>query len=398
MATEIEALRVLVVSKDSSLIGSTRKALAKNKSYSFLNNKISEKEYASEIAEIEPDVLLLDYTFLEDAYSYLANFTIEHASSAIVVVLPDSADADADRLLLSGARETLEYPFQPDDLEMAIDRAVERQQRNMPHVSSAWSEEEGERPSQVVTVFSPKGGVATTTTAVNIAISLYRILKEDVLVIDGKHLFGHLALYCNLRTSNSITDLTAHAGNLDEHLIKQVVVKHTSGIYVLPSPSAIAKAQGIKPDALFKVIQSLQREFPYIIIDGGSFLDENTVTYMDSSQKILLILNPDIASMRDIRQFMDVSTTLSYPREKMLLILNLAGRKGDVKREEVERILKMNIFGKVPADVNLAQTCLNEGVPVVVKKPHHPISKAYGDIAKDLLKVLKTSLSDRKGK
>ncbi len=48
----------------------------------------------------------------------------------------------------------------------------------------------------------------------------------------------------------------------------------------------------------------------------------------------------------------------------------------------------MKVFGKIPADENLALSCLNEGVPIVMKKGRHPISKAYADITKDLLKII----------
>lgn len=240
------------------------------------------------------------------------------------------------------------------------------------------------------TVFSPKGGVGTTTISANLAISLHKALKEDVLLIDGKHLFGHIALYFNLLTGNSMTDLIAHAGNLDERLIKQVVIQHSSGVYVLPSPNSITEAQGIKPDDLFKVIKSLQLVFPNIIIDAGNNLNENTVTYMDSSNKILLVVNPDIASMRDARQFMEISTTLTYPKDKILLILNLAGRKADVKKDDLENILKMKTFGVIPSDGNLALSSLNEGIPILLKSPHHPISKAFIDITKDLVKLVQT--------
>jgi len=134
--------------------------------------------------------------------------------------------------------------------------------------------------------------------------------------------------------------------------------------------------------------------FPNIIIDGGNYLNENTVTYMDSSDKILLVFNPDIASMRDVRQFMEISATLSYPKDKTLLILNLTGRKADVKMEEIENILKMKIFGKIPADDNLALSSLNEGVPILLKKPHHPISKAFNEITKELVKIVQTSKTE----
>jgi MinD-like ATPase involved in chromosome partitioning or flagellar assembly len=51
----------------------------------------------------------------------------------------------------------------------------------------------------------------------------------------------------------------------------------------------------------------------------------------------------------------------------------------------------MEIFGKIPTDENLALNCLNEGVPILLKKPHHPISKAFSDIAKELVKIIQTS-------
>jgi pilus assembly protein CpaE len=110
---------------------------------------------------------------------------------------------------------------------------------------------------------------------------------------------------------------------------------------------------------------------------------------MDLSERILLVLNPDLASLRDVRQFIEVTKSLSYPPQKTLLILNLIGRKADVKREEIEQILNMKIFGRIPADEDLALTCLNEGVPIVLKNSRHPISKAYEEITSALVKQIK---------
>jgi pilus assembly protein CpaE len=73
------------------------------------------------------------------------------------------------------------------------------------------------------------------------------------------------------------------------------------------------------------------------------------------------------------------------------LILNQTGRKADVRKEEIENILKMKIFGKIPADENLALSSLNEGVPILIKNPRHPISKAFYDITAELVKIIQTS-------
>lgn len=241
---------------------------------------------------------------------------------------------------------------------------------------------------RVITVFSPKGGVGTTSVAANLGISMHKLLDEDVLVVDGKHLFGHLALYCNLRTSNSINDLIEHAGSLDERLIRQVVFQHNSGIYVLPSPNSIVEAQGIQPNDLYTVLQALQDVYPNIIIDGGNYLHENTVTYMDTSGKVLVVLNPDLASLRDTRKFLDLAgSVLAYPKEKMLLVLNFAGRKENIKKDEIEKILSTKIFSEIPYDSNLTLSAINEGVPFILKKPRHAISRSINEISENLVDI-----------
>ena len=389
-----QSTTILLVSKNPSVIESTRTTLEKEKILKLIEKKVTSKNLFPVIAETQPDVILLDFEFQKHPFDLVDKITSKYSMCAVVAILSESEKVDSDRVLVSGARDFIQYPYQSDNLVITIKRVIELLERSKAHPSLTPVLDTYVKHNNTFTIFSPKGGVGTTTISTNLAISLHKTLKEDVLVVDGKHLFGHIALYYNLRTGNSITDLITQADMLDERLIKQVVVRHTSGIHVLPSPNSITEAQGIEPENLFKVIQSLQMVFPNIIIDGGNNLNENTVTYMDSSDEILLVLNPDIASMRDVRQFMDVSATLSYPKDKILLILNLTGRKANVEREEIEKILKMKIFGKIPADANLALSSLNEGVPILMKKPSHPISKAFFDITKELVKIIQTSKTE----
>jgi pilus assembly protein CpaE len=391
MAKTIGSEMILLVSNNTSILEATRMAIANEEMLKLIDRELTLKDLFQVIAETQPDVILVDFEFDPHPYELLDKIASENPLCAVVAILSESGMGNSDRVVLSGARAFIQYPYRADNLVTTIKRVLELMQRNQAYSSEISDLDTTVKPRNTITVFSPKGGVGTTTIATNLAISLHKTLKEDVLLIDGKHLFGHVALYLNLRSGNSITDLIAHACMLDQTLMKQVVVKHISGIFVLPSPYSITEAQGIRPDNLFNVIQSLQQVFPYIIIDGGSNLNDNTVTYMDSSDKILLVLSSDLASMRDARQFLEISASLSYPKDKTLLILNQTGRKEDVKSEEIENILKVKIFGKNPTDESLALSSVNEGVPILLKKPHHPISKSFLDIAKELSKILKTA-------
>jgi pilus assembly protein CpaE len=389
MPTNATPATVLLVSKDQAVIDATRSALADEENVSLVDQEVTSGNLISIINRTQPDVILLDFAFLKQPFNLLDRLAADFPASTLVAILSDADLAQSDRVVLSGARAFIIFPYRPGKLQITIQRMIELKERTQMRQADESETVKKESARHTFTVFSPKGGTGTTTIAANLAISMHKALKEDVLLVDGKHLFGHTALYLNLRTANSITDLIAHAGMLDQQLINQVVVKHVSGIHVLPSPNSITQAQGIRPEDLYKVIQSLQSVFPHIIIDAGNNLNENSVTYLDASDKILLVFNPDLASMRDVGMFMEISASLSYPKEKTLLIVNRAGRKADVKNTEIENILKMEIFGTIPADDELALSSLNEGVPILLKKPRHRISKAYNQIIKELIKTPK---------
>ena len=310
MSPAAKPATILLVSKNLSIIEATHSTLSKVESLNLILKEVTPENLLPVIAETQPDIVLLDFEFQRQPFELMDKIASEYPGCAVIAILPESEMVNSDRVVLSGARAFILYPYRSDNLVTTIKRVIELMVRHQVFSQSPTLESYS-KPKNTFTVFSPKGGVGTTTIATNLALSLHKALNEDVLLIDGKHLFGDVALYLNLHTGNSITDLISHAGLLDQRLIKQVVVRHISGIHVLPSPNSITEAQGIRPEDLFKVMGSLQQVFPYIIIDGGNNLNENTVTYMDSSDKILLVLNSDLASLRDVRQFMEITENLS---------------------------------------------------------------------------------------
>ncbi len=389
--TKAAVKKILLISTNPFILEATRNKLT-NVAFLHLISKVVTRENISEvITENQPDVILLDFEFHKQPYDLIVRLKSEYPGCPLISILPEDELDNSERVISSGAKAFILFPYQADILVVTIKRVMELTVRKQDYLIRIPETVIDTKPRNTFMVFSPKGGAGTTSIAINLAISLHKTLKQDVLLIDGKHHFGHVAMYLNLHTGNSITDLLTHVNLLDERMIKQVAIRHNSGVQVLPSPNSIIDAQGIKPENLFKMIQKLQEIYPVIIIDGGNYLSENAVTYMDSSDKILLVLTPDLASIRDVRQFMEIATTLSYPKSKLMYILNLTGRKADVRKEEIENILKIQFLGKIPADENLALSCLNEGVPILMKSPRHPISTAFADITADLVTMIQTS-------
>jgi pilus assembly protein CpaE len=222
---------------------------------------------------------------------------------------------------------------------------------------------------------------------VNLAQAIHEESEQRVLLFEGKQFFGHIDVLLNIRTHNTLIDLIPHANNLDEGLIHDVVVEHASGIHVLLGPSNIQVAHGLRPDDLYSVMVGLQRFFDFVVIDAGSSLSENTVTLMDASDRIMVVGTPDLASLRDVSRFIQISQSLSYPSEKILVVLNREGQLGGVKTKDIESTLKRQVFAKIPDDGQNVQRSLNRGVPLQVKYPRSLTAKAIKKLSKDLIEM-----------
>ncbi len=239
-------------------------------------------------------------------------------------------------------------------------------------------------------MFSPRGGVGCSTLAANLALALRDHTAERVLLLDGKLLFGHIGLMLNVRTPNSIADLIPHAATLDDELVGEVVAEHASGIHVLLRPSEVEVAQGIRAEDLFNVLTGVSRMYDFIVIDAGSTLNETTVTLMDAADRILLVATPDLAALYDVSQFVQVSASLAYPQSKLLVILNRAGMMGGVKTHDVEAALHHQVFAQIPEDGPNALRSVNRGIPLMMKYPRKPVSKAIQQLARSLAEMAET--------
>jgi pilus assembly protein CpaE len=244
------------------------------------------------------------------------------------------------------------------------------------------------RPLKTIALFSPRGGAGCSTVAANLAVSLYEETGARVLLMDGKLFFGHLDVLLNIRTQNTLADLIPHVNALDEQLIHEVVVRHSSGIQVLLAPNNVQVAQGIRPDDLFKVLIALQRAYDYIVVDAGSALNENTVTLMDAADRILLVTMPDLAALHDVSRFVQVSRSLSYSSDKVMIVLNRAGLSGGIKSNDIETALHNQVYAQIPDDTANALRSLNRGIPLLIRYPRSPASRA--------IKRLSSSLSSLK--
>jgi len=339
-----------------------------------------------EIHASEPNILLVDHMLGgQPTLDIIDDISLQYPDGAVITILAENDPVLIQQVTLAGARAFLVQPFTQVNLLSTMRRVVELEGRRVKLLPVADpSKVEDAKPLRSLAVFSPRGGTGCSTVALNLAVAVYESNGARVLLMEGKFFFGHLDVMLNLRGRNTIADLLPHASSLDEGLVRDVVCDHATGIKVLLAPSDLQVGQGMRPDDIYSILVGLQRFFDYVIIDVGSYLTENTVTLMDTADKIMMVTTPDLASLRDTSRFIQLSRSLGYSPEKLMIVLNRAGMEGGVRTKDIEAALHHQVFAQVPDDQANALRSLNRGIPMIVRYPRSPVSKAIAQLAKRL--------------
>jgi len=341
-----------------------------------------------DIRSVDPKLIIVDYqTGEQSILDIIDDLSMQIPEIPIVAIIPGNDPLVAQQVTLAGARAFLVHPFTQVNLLSTLRRVREIEMRHVRMQPAAQAvQEDKTHAMKTIAVYSPRGGVGCSTLAVNLAIALHEKTNQRVLLLGGKLFFGHLGLMLNLRTNNSIADLIPHAAQLDDALIQDVVVGHISGIDVLMEPFDFQVAQGIRPQELYNILVGLKRLYNYIVIDTGSELSENAVTMMDTADRILLVTTPELASLHDAKRFIEISRSLDYQPGKILVTLNRAGMTGGIKSKDVATSLNQEMFAEIPDDDGRVLRSLNRGIPLLLRYPRSPASKAIYGLTKKLEK------------
>ncbi|MGE5122961.1 MAG: AAA family ATPase [Acidobacteriaceae bacterium] len=382
-------IRVVALCDQGSTQQQITEALSAQNEFALIDVLASKEMLARQIRSMEPDIILVDSQLGgESTMDIIDDLAIQFPTAAVIAILPTNDPLVAQQVMLAGARAFLIAPFSQINLVSTLRRVSElegRRQQTKTYVPP--TAPEATRSLRSATIYSPRGGTGVTSIAANTAIALAEETGKRVLLFEGKVFFGHLEVMLNLRVQNTLADLIPHATNLDEGLVRDVVTPHPSGIHVLLAPSNVQVAQGIRAEDIYNVYMGVSRHYDYTIVDAGGPLNDISVTLMDAADRILLVTTPDLASLHDTSRFLQLSRSLAYPVDKILMILNKAGSEGGVKLHDIESVLHTQVYHQIANDPANVLRSINRGIPFLVYYPRSNASKSIQHLALNLAAI-----------
>jgi pilus assembly protein CpaE len=298
------------------------------------------------------------------------------AMAAVPILCVANTDDVEERIgfLEAGADDVIARPFDAREVEARVEALLlrfQRSKRKEPVVSA-----DGLTLTQarrVVAVYSPKGGVGTTTIATNIAVTAAKRQPDRVVLVDLDLQFGGVATHLNLQASQTLADIVRDEAVLREpELLRTFAMRHDSGLHVIAAPTKPDAAELITPDHITHLIGALLEQYESIVIDAGSVLDERTLTVFEHAETIVLSVYPEIAALKAMHGLLDYLNEAGSMGAKATFVLNNMFARDILKLRDIEAALGTKIELDLPYDSFLYLKAVNEGVPVVLGAPRSP--------------------------
>ena len=176
------------------------------------------------------------------------------------------------------------------------------------------------------------------------------------------------------------------ADQVDLHLLRSVLTKHKAGIDVIAGPTTPAVAEMISPDTMLESINILRKQYDYIIIDIPHDFSPVAIHMLDIADIILLLLAPELASVRAAVAAINTYPQLGYQEQKIKLIMNRTFGQPGLRQDQIERAISNNFEVVIPYEPEMFLKAINVGKPFIFDKPRSHVSVLLENLAYSLSK------------
>lgn len=351
-------------------LGGIRGALAHHDEIELLE-AASAREAAGPLSRWDVDVVLLATVGPSLPADELAELR-EHTKSPVIVLAPAAAAEVLEQALRADVADALLVP-QPSEAVLFAIRKVTGRREAPQHAGG-----------RIVTVFSPKGGTGKTVTSTNLAVALARDHEQRVLLVDLDLQFGDCAIVLGLDPPKTVYDLVSAAGELDPDKLAGYTVRHESGIDLLAAPQRPEEAEFVPVAKIVRLLDVARETYDVTVIDTAPFLHGPILAAIDHADELLLLAALDVPTLKDVRQSLETLSLISFPAERVSLVLNRADQNAGLSRAEVEDALGLRFRFALPGDTAVP-VGVNRGNPVVLSDGRSAFAHAVRAMAAALM-------------
>ena len=295
------------------------------------------------------------------------------AENSKLPILTISHDHQA--LLMSlqkGAKYFLTHPVTLEDMLTALRRALG--ESGGPDIMQG-STTRTSGSSSVIAVLGSRGGVGTTTLAVNLAATLAADPANAVALIDLDLALGDadIALEVTGVENISISDLARNIERLDMNFLRRAMARHEpTGLSILRHPLEISEVASIHEGHVERILNLLKISYTHLVLDLSKSLLPTDLMAMRMADLILLTAQLELSSLRNVVRLVHCLGQEDNLADKVRVVINRQGgetMEEGISVKKAEEVIGKPIFWQVPNDPKPVIAARVSGQPLVRQAP-----------------------------
>lgn len=332
-----------------------------------LIHSVSDKGDQGTVAfKAPPEIILLeDRPDAGYVVHRLINLRRHFPLAAIFIISDNRRPEHIVEVMKNGAAEYFATPVDPATLQRAVEKV--RDQRGRA---------EGARFGNCYSFISSKGGLGSTSIAVNTAALLSEQKGGTVALCDLCFQAGDDSALLDIIHDKTIIDLCRNFHRLDSVFLKGVMARHTTGLDFLPAPNNPEDGEEIRPEHVETICTLLRETHNNVIIDCPSMtVNDCTVQAFLASEKIFVVIDLSVPAVRNASRLFNLIRKLGVSPQKVEFVVNRYIKGMPLTLDSTEKTLGKKMFWLFPNDFENIFSSINRGVPLSTFNPHALLSR-----------------------
>ncbi len=372
------AITLLIASSDEHFRESVRESLLNipNSRIAVEYPEVSSSLYIRVLQDLErhPDAgLILDIASDVESSLKILEKVKQAAPSLYVIAANYSSDGDTViSSLRAGANDFILQPLKRIEFRDAIGR-FERAPRHAAAASTS-------RLGKVYTFLGAKGGVGTTTLAVNFAGVLAQ-RKHNTVLLDLDWTANDCALQAGAAPQYTLQEVSENLSRMDQALFEGFVTRDPLGFFLVGPPDIVEQRPTLNEPMLREFSTFLIEKYDSIVIDAGRVLsDEVVLGALHSSTVIFLVVTQEFPAIRNAQRFIAGLMRLGFTQDQLRIVVNRYSKKPSANfasLEQIQQTLNQPVFFGIP-ESSAILAAVNRGRPLVADRQAAPeVDKAF---------------------
>ena len=250
-------------------------------------------------------------------------------------------------------------------------------------ICNLFSAPEAKAVGRIIAIVGAKGGVGASTIAHNVAWAIARDLALDSVVADLDLAFGTAGLDYNQDPPQGIADAVFSPERIDTNFVDRLLSKCSENLSLLAAPATLDRVYDFGAEAFDAIFDSLRATVPTIVLDVPHQWTGWTQRTLLAADDILIVAAPDLANLRNTKNFVDYLKTARVNDHRPFYMLNQVGvpKRPEIKPADFAKALDDEPAAIIPFEPQIFGTAANNGQMVAEVSAKHPTTEIFSQLA-----------------